>query len=92
MSDARILVADDDPAIRAAVSWLLKEQGYDVVAATREGLCAQLEQRPADLLLLDVDVPEEDGTAVLRKLRANDRWRDLPVLMVSATGTAVKLA
>ena len=85
MSDARILVADDDPAIRTAVSWLLKEHGYDVAAATREGIYAQLERRPADLLLLDVDVPEEDGTVVLRRLRANDRWRDLPVLMISGT-------
>ena len=84
MSDARILVADDDPAIRAAVSWLLKEQGYDVAAATREGIYGELERRTADLLLLDVDVPEDDGTAVLRRLRANDRWRDLPVLMVSS--------
>jgi two-component system cell cycle response regulator len=86
VSDARILVADDDPAIRAAVSWLLKEQGYDVAASTREGIYGELERRPADLLLLDVDVPEDDGTAVLRRLRANDRWRDLPVLMVSSHG------
>jgi len=83
--DARILVADDDPAIRAAVAWLLKEQGYDVAVAVRgESMYAELERRPADLLLLDVTAPEDDGAAVLRRLRANERWRDIPVLMVSA--------
>jgi two-component system, cell cycle response regulator len=85
VSDARILVADDDPAVRAAVSWLLKEQGYDVAAVMRDGIYEQLERRPADLLLLDVVVPEEDGAAALRRLRANDRWRDLPVLVVSGS-------
>lgn len=85
MSDARILVADDDPSVRTAVSWLLKEQGYEVAAAVRgEAVYQQLERRPADLLLLEVDVPEDDGAAALRRLRANERWRDLPVMMVSA--------
>jgi two-component system cell cycle response regulator len=85
--DTRILVADDDPAIRMAVSWLLKEQGYEVAATPRgEEMYDLLERKSAELLLLEVDEPETDGVAVLRRLRANDRWRDLPVLMVSAQG------
>ena len=88
MPDTRILVADDDPAIRTAVSWLLKEQGYDVAAAPRgEEMYELLERKSAELLLLEVDEPGVDGAAVLRRLRANDRWRDLPVLMVSTQGS-----
>jgi two-component system cell cycle response regulator len=86
--DTRILVADDDTAIRMAVSWLLKEQGYEVAASPRgEEMYDLLERKSAELLLLEVDDPETDGAAVLRRLRANDRWRDLPVLMVSAHGS-----
>ena len=46
MPDARILVAEEDPAIRSAVSWLLKEQGYEVAAVTRGAdLIDQIERR-----------------------------------------------
>ena len=48
MPETRILVADDDPAIRMAVSWLLKEQGYEVAAAPRgEEMYDLLERKSA---------------------------------------------
>ncbi len=88
MSDARILVADNDPAVRTAVSWLLKDHGYEVVATVRgDQMYERLARRTPDLLLLEVDVPEEDGREVLRRLRANERWRDIPVCMVAAAGS-----
>ncbi|MFL5561895.1 MAG: diguanylate cyclase [Gemmatimonadaceae bacterium] len=88
MPEARILVADDDPAIRMAVAWLLKEQGYDVSAVARgEELFDLLARKPTDLLMLEVDDPESDGAVVLRRLRSSEGLRDLPVLMVAAQGT-----
>ncbi len=85
MSDARVLVADNDPAIRMALSWFLKEQGYEVVAAARgDEMWERLERRSPDLLLLEIDVAEQDGSEVMRRLRANERWRDIPTIMVSA--------
>ena len=88
MSDARILVADNDPAVRMAVSWLLKEHGYEVVATARgDEMYARLARRTPDLLLLEIDVPEEDGSEALRRLRANERWRDIPVFMVAPAGS-----
>lgn len=88
MSDARILVADNDPAVRTAVSWLLKDHGYEVVATVRgDQMYERLARRTPDLLLLEIDVPEEDGSEVLRRLRANERWRDIPVFMVVTAGT-----
>ena len=85
MHDARILVADNDPAIRMAVSWLLKEQGYEVVAATRDDeMWKQLERRTPDLILLEIDSAEGDGAEAMRRLRGNERWRDVPTVMVSA--------
>ena len=88
MSDARILVADNDPAVRTAVAWLLKDHGYEVVATVRgDQMYERLARRTPDLLLLEIDVPEEDGSEVLRQLRANERWRDIPVFMVATAGS-----
>lgn len=84
--NARILVADDDPAVLQTMAWVLKEQGYDVSAA--HGGLALLERLehdlPPDLLLLDVTLPGADNYQTLERIKADDRWRDLPVLMVSA--------
>jgi two-component system cell cycle response regulator len=85
MPSARILVADDDPAILQTLSWVLKEHGYDVGAA--EGgaaLLKQLEERTPDLVLLDIMFPDADGFQLLEQIKGDERWRDLPVLMVSS--------
>src|SRR6185503_19470539 len=94
MPSARILVADDDPAIVQTMTWVLKEHGYDVGSAQNgASLLAQLEQRTPDLVLLDVMFPDTDGFDLLERIKTDDRWRDLPVLMVSSLPpeeTAVK--
>ena len=57
-----------------------------VVAAARGSeMWERLERRTPDLLLLEIDSPEDDGAEVLRRLRANERWRDIPVVMVATT-------
>ncbi len=85
IANTRILVADDDPAVLQTVAWVLKEQGYDVSAANGgQALFERLEQEMPDLLLLDVALPGADNYQMLERIKADDRWRDLPVLMVSA--------
>lgn len=85
IANTRILVADDDPAVLQTVAWVLKEQGYDVSAA-QDGasLFERLEQDAPDLLLLDVAMPGSDNYQTLERIKSDDRWRDLPVLMVSS--------
>jgi two-component system cell cycle response regulator len=85
---ARILIVDDDPAVVESVSWVLEEHGYDV-AAVRGGhaLLDQLargDQRPPDLLLLDIVMPDADGVQLLERVKLDERWRDVPVLMLSS--------
>ena len=81
----RILVADDDEALLQTVSWILKEHGYEVQTAKDAGrLFRQLEVHTPDLLLLDIMMPDVDGYEVLERIKAEERWRDVPVLMVSA--------
>ena len=85
MATSRILVADDDEAVLESVTWLLQENGYDVVPANGGTACLeQLEKRSPDLLLLDILMPDADGCQLLERIKGDERWRDLPVLMLSA--------
>jgi two-component system cell cycle response regulator len=85
MPNARILIADDDAATLETVSWVLKEHGYDVSSA-REGtrLIDLLEAGAPDLVLLDVMFPDADGYQLLERIKSDERWRDVPVMMVSS--------
>lgn len=85
MASARILVADDDAAVLESVSWLLRENGYDVVRATGgNAAMEQLAERSPDLLLLDIMMPDADGCQLLERIKGEEAWRDLPVLMLSS--------
>ena len=81
----RILVVDDDPAMRMGLSDNLQVEGYRVLTATscREGREAALDQRP-DLILLDVMLPDGDGMALCRQLR--DAGVSVPIIMLTARG------
>jgi two-component system response regulator MprA len=79
----RILVVDDEPALRAALQRALRLEGYDVALAEDGDAALRLVQRDApELVVLDVLMPALDGLAVCRRLRrAGDRT---PVLMLTA--------
>ncbi len=84
---ARILVVDDDPAIRDTMRMILEYDGHDVVLAGsgQEGL-SMIERDAPDLVFLDIKMAGMDGLEVLNRIRAvND---SLPVVMVSAHGSA----
>jgi two-component system, cell cycle response regulator len=85
MPSARILIADDDAAILESVTWVLQEHGYEVATANGGAAClAQMEQRTPDLLLLDILMPDADGCQLLERIKGDERWSDVPVLMVSS--------
>jgi len=82
----RVLVVDDETAIREAIRMTLEYEGYEFLAAAtgQEGL-ALIERESPDLVLLDVKMPGMDGLEVLDRVRAiNDA---LPVVVVSGHGT-----
>jgi two-component system response regulator MprA len=80
---ARILIADDDPAVRSALERVLRFNGYEVELA-EDGLGAldAIDTSRPDALVLDVTMPNLDGLAACRMLRR--RGDDLPVLMLTA--------
>jgi DNA-binding response OmpR family regulator len=81
----RILVVDDDESNRDMLSRRLIHEGYAVYsAANGHEALARLETQAVDLILLDVMMPEMDGHDVLKELKMNDPWRDIPVIMISA--------
>jgi two-component system cell cycle response regulator len=81
----KILVADDDQSLVRTLTWILKESGYEVVSAPGgEGLMAMVEQERPNLLLLDIMMPKTDGLQLLERIKSDERFRDLPVLMVSS--------
>lgn len=85
MGSARILIADDDPGVLESLSGLLRYSGFDVSGADgRESLLRELHKAPPDLLLLDVIMPGSDGVQLLQEIKSDQRWRDIPVLMVSS--------
>ncbi|HVQ86858.1 MAG TPA: response regulator transcription factor [Actinomycetes bacterium] len=79
----RVLVADDDPAVRESLRRSLTFNGYEVTTVSDgvEALAGIDAQRP-DALVLDVNMPNLDGLETCRRLRANGD--DLPVLMLTA--------
>jgi two-component system cell cycle response regulator len=84
MPDARILVADDDQALLGTLAWVLKEQGYDVVS-THDGsrVIPLMVERSPDLVLLDIMFEGSSGTEILETIKQDDRWRDIPVVVMS---------
>jgi two-component system, cell cycle response regulator len=86
MPNAHILVADDDPGMLGTLAWILKEQGYDV-ASTDQGsrVISLMTERTPDLVLLDVLFGgDSSGTDVLEQIKQDERFRDIPVVMMSA--------
>jgi DNA-binding response OmpR family regulator len=88
MSDARVLVIDDDADIRSLVSELLRRAGLSVEEAPdgRAGLRA-FHQSPPDLVILDVSMPELDGWATLERIRD---LSNAPVIMLTARGSELE--
>ena len=80
-----VLIVDDTVDNLRLLAEVLGEQGYEVrpVTSGRQALRA-VEQDPPDLILLDINMPEMDGYEVCRRLRLNERCRDLPVIFLTA--------
>ena len=77
-----ILVVEDDAQIRNFICFTLEAEGYVcVAAATAEEAMRLMAAEPIDLMLLDLGLPDLDGTEVIRRLRT---WSEMPVIVVSA--------
>lgn len=80
----KVLIVEDDPTLmRALRDVFLTEDLIIQTAVDGEGALQQIEKDTPDLVLLDIILPKIDGMSVLKKLRADERFVHLPVIMLT---------
>ncbi len=82
-----VLLCDHSAANRGALAAALRGAGFRVVEASTGGEALALARPDVDLVVLDVELPNEDGFMVLRELKSDRRLGDIPVIQLSASGT-----
>lgn len=87
---ATILIVDDEDDLRHVVDFNLRAQGYKTLLAAsgQEALDLAISQIP-DLVLLDVMLPDMQGTQVCQQLKTGSDTRDIPIIMVTARGEEI---
>ena len=84
MASNQILVVDDDAVTARFIASLLREHGYDVLVAEDGAHALELVGRyELAMVISDLVMPYRDGYSVLRAIRQNEKYHDLPVLLLS---------
>src|ERR1043166_6999684 len=84
---AKILIVDDEAELRGVVKDLLGMEGYEMAeAADIASLRQRLEGAPADIVLLDLKLPDGDGLALLPEIK--QKWPNSQVIILTGYGTA----
>lgn len=85
MQKKRILIVDDEKDLVRAVSFRLEDAGYEVISALdgMEGLEKAKKEKP-DLIILDLMLPKMNGYKVCGLLKADSRYRGMPIIMFTA--------
>jgi two-component system chemotaxis response regulator CheY len=88
-----IMTVDDSKTIRELVSHTLTQAGYTVVGAEDgEKALAALRSSTVDAVITDLNMPHMDGVTLIRKLRADPRFRATPILMLTTESDSAKKA
>ena len=81
---ARVLVVDDEADIRFLIRKILEKENYLVDEAEDAGEAwEKINREKYDLILLDVMMPEVDGVELSRKIKEDERFRDMPIIMLT---------
>jgi two-component system phosphate regulon response regulator PhoB len=86
-----ILVIEDEPDLAATLEYNLQKEGYQtrVAYSGQGGLDGATVEPLPDAIVLDLMLPDVSGTEVCRRLRENDRTRDIPIIMCTAKGSEI---
>jgi DNA-binding response OmpR family regulator len=86
MGKPRVLLVDDDPDLVGLVKFRLARDGYETEHCADGAAAIDLMQKGdvPDLVICDVMMPYRNGFEVLSELRRNERWKDVPVIMLTA--------
>jgi len=89
----KVLIADDEPNIVAALEFLLRRRGYDVrVAVNGDEALALVESYVPDVVLLDIMMPIRSGYEVCQRMRERPEWQHIKIVMLSAKGREAELS
>src|SRR5512137_2164427 len=83
----RILIAEDERDIRDLITFTLRYAGYEVLAVSNgEEAVKMAQQETPDLVLMDVRMPRMTGYEACAAMKADPKWKDVPVIFLSAKG------
>jgi CheY-like chemotaxis protein len=92
MAKKKILVADDDAGIVDAMQILLEDEGYEVLTTMNGEKILEMYSQKPDLVFLDIWMSGINGNAICEKLKADDKTKDIPVIMFSANRDTQQIA
>lgn len=85
-----IYLIEDDNNIRELVIYTLNSTGFEAKGFERPSeLYSSLEEKLPELILLDIMLPEEDGLSILKKLKSSSKYKNIPIIMLTAKGTEI---
>jgi CheY-like chemotaxis protein len=87
MASGTVLVVDDDPDIQELVAIALEEEGYRVLCSVDGASLPVAVSEQPQLVLLDLNMPGMDGTAVSQRLRQEPTTQHIPIVVMSAAGS-----
>jgi CheY-like chemotaxis protein len=84
---ANILIVDDTPHVHRLLTLMLKRINHTTVTAdSGSEALERLETTSVDLMITDLNMPEMSGYTLMEKVRSTEKFRNLPIIMLSATG------
>jgi two-component system response regulator VicR len=85
-----ILCIEDEPEMIDLIRLILSRRGFEVIGAAggKEGL-EKVRQAPPDLVLLDLMMPDMDGWEVYQQIKADEKTKDIPVIVVTAKAQSI---
>jgi len=90
MAEKRVLVVDDEPDLVTVVKKYLADEGFAVeVAYNGVEAMEKVTANPPDAIVLDVMMPEKDGYEVCAELKSNEKYADIPVVLLTAVADHV---
>jgi len=89
----RILIVDDEPSIIVPLQFLMQQNGYETsVAFSGEEAMETIVAKTPDLILLDIMLPVVDGFEVCQRVRENQEWRNIRIILLTAMGGEANVA
>jgi two-component system response regulator (stage 0 sporulation protein F) len=82
----RIVLVDDDPNLLKVYGYVLTKEGYEVVSFERAAKALEYitDQKPVDLFILDVELPDMSGLEMMEKIREIEPYAQIPIIISSA--------